>query len=131
MFSMDMALLSSIGVFKEFRGRGIGNVIYQACDHILIFGLLKSKPDFEGETYPIPYIHVECSAPETIHLCEKYGYEKLAAFIYSMKTVILEGYGQGPIETIIPGLQSDTVKARFKGEEPSIVYFVKEGSSFD
>ncbi|TNV76292.1 hypothetical protein FGO68_gene9478 [Halteria grandinella] len=131
LFGMEMALLNSVAVFHPFRGKGISNVIYQACDEMLIFGgLRKSQPDFEGDLHPISSLHVMCSAPETIHLCKKYGYEMYSKFIYEERKTIIEGYGQvADYREVAWGLENEIVKSRFR-EVPCIEYYAKEAPNY-
>lgn len=85
-FSSEMGLLASVAVFKPCRGQGLSNLIYQALDHFLENGLPRS----DGGYYHISTVHVMCSAPETMHLCQKYGYLKEAEFFYSQEGKTIE-----------------------------------------
>jgi len=69
----------SVGVFKPFRGQGVARFMYAALDHILKAGLPTSRYRLQHFTS----MHIGCSAPETMHLCEKFGYTKISEVVYS------------------------------------------------
>ena len=76
-FSMDMALVCSVVVFPAFRSRGITNLIYQGLDSWLANGVKTTKWGIRKYSS----IHISCSAPETMHLCQKHGYERIARVV--------------------------------------------------
>ena len=78
-FGLDIALVYSVGVFKPFRGQGVARFMYAALDHILKAGLPTSRYRLQHFTS----MHIGCSAPETMHLCEKFGYTKISEVVYS------------------------------------------------
>ena len=69
-------------------------------------------------------MHIGCSAPETMHLCEKFGYEKISEVIYSQEMDLILSYGK--LEEAMPGHGSKEVAEKFRGSEPRLEYWVKE-----
>ena len=122
-FSQEMGLLASVAVFKSSRGQGLSNLIYQALDHFLLNGLPRSN----GESCRISSVHVMCSAPETMHLCQKYGYLREVEFTYRHEGKAIEReLGCTDIKEVLKGLDREEIKQRFKEEEPRIEYYTKE-----
>lgn len=78
-FEDSIGEVYSVGVFKPFRGQGVARFMYAALDHILMAGL----PTSRDHTQHFTSIHIGCSAPETMHLCEKFGYTKISEVVYS------------------------------------------------
>ena len=62
-----------------FRGQGVARFMYSALDHILKAGLPTSRYHLQH----FSSMHIWCSAPETMHLCEKFDYTKISEVVYS------------------------------------------------
>ncbi|CDW86840.1 UNKNOWN [Stylonychia lemnae] len=89
-------------VFREHRGKGILNRMYEAFENI-------------AESRGFNAIHMTCGAPETFHLCKKFGYQTLGEFRYQdMEPEFLEYYKP-----------SDEIKSKFRGEDMRIQYNIK------
>ena len=55
-------------------------------------------------------MHVSCSAPETMHLCQKYGYERLVSVEYENCRDEIEASGSGKtFEELASGLYKESV----------------------
>ena len=119
-FGNDVASVYSVGVFKPFRGQSVARFMYTALDHILKEGL----PISDTEKLNFTYMHIGCSAPETMHLCEKFGYQKIAEVIYSQEMETILQHGE--LEEAMPGHWSKEVAEKFRGTEPRLEYWVKQ-----
>ena len=118
-FGLDIALVYSVGVFKPFRDQGVARFMYAALDHILRVGLPTSRYHLKHFTS----IHIGCSAPETMHLCEKFGYTKISEVVYSQEMELILSHG--PLDIVMPGHGSKEVAEKFRGTEPRLEYWVK------
>ena len=121
MFNRDIGEIFSVGVFKPFRGLGIANFMYTALDHIMKEGL----PISDENRLFFTSMHIGCSAPETMHLCQKFGYEKISEVIYSQEMDLILSHGK--LEEAMPGHGSPIVAEKFRGTEPRLEYWVKKG----
>ncbi|CDW78926.1 UNKNOWN [Stylonychia lemnae] len=89
-------------VFREHRGKGILNHMYNAFENI-------------AESRGFNTIHMTCGAPETFHLCKKFGYQTLGEFRYlGLEPELLQYFKP-----------SDEIKMKFRGEDMRIQYNVK------
>ena len=68
-------------------------------------------------------MHIGCSAPETMHLCEKFGYDKISEVIYEKEYETIETFGK--VEEIMPNLKSKEITDKFRGTTPRLEYWVK------
>ena len=93
--------------------------MYQGLDHILKEGLPVSDKDKLNFTV----MHIGCSAPETMHLCEKFGYQKISEVIYSQEMDTVLSFGE--LSVAMPGFGSKVVAEKFRGGEPRLEYWVK------
>jgi hypothetical protein len=118
-FGLDIAHVYSVGVFKPFRGQGVARFMYEALDHILMAGLPTSRDHLQHFTS----IHIGCSAPETMHLCEKFGYNKISEVVYSQEMDLILSHGA--LEVAMPGHGNKEVADKFRGTEPRLEYWVK------
>ena len=99
-------------------------MIYQALDSWLVNGLPASSKS--GRNIKLSAVHVNCAAPETMHLCQKFGYEIAAVFAFEEQAV-LDAFGEDyRFKDILKGLDQESVKLRFRGTQPRIEYYIKE-----
>lgn len=120
-----MGLLCSVNVFPSHRGKGISNVIYHAIDSWLIHGV--SRSDDTSRRRHFSSVHVACSAPETIYLSQKHGYELIADFKYDQESRLIEQFAGCSLAEAMPGIENADMLKRHRGELPKIEYYVKEG----
>lgn len=121
-FQIDQIAIFSVAVFQKYRGKGICSFIYEALDTFLQHGI----PTSAGGIRFTSRIHIACSAPETMHLCQKHGYEKLAEVNFTKEKAFLERLSDAPFSEIVPRIGDEGVAKRMRGGDIRNEYYVKE-----